>query len=232
MNPLILKFFKKWKLFKRFSSLNNLVKTSFLIACVSILSIELWLKHVPAPFYQLVPLGDIYLKLCYSIAGSTIFYFINVHWPKQQDKMRFHMYLKGRIGWIYGDVSYLVQFVLGVPITNTGEDIVFDSEAIKQACENLDSHSMLSDIESALVTWDTYKKKFYESVARRVDEILAFPETIDKPTILKLARIRELARLIGTSQEGKRPNSGWIISILTLSFELGIKIVPKRNYDF
>src|SRR5258706_2169140 len=79
------------------STFPNDIKLWFYVASLSVLLIELIGKNFAAINHTFYVLGDIWLKLCYSMCAAIIFYFINQHLPKQQRKLKSIPYLSAQL---------------------------------------------------------------------------------------------------------------------------------------
>lgn len=98
-------------LWQRVKSLYKPIRNVFMIATLSILSIELIGKKYNAINHSFYVLGDIYLKLCYSITAAIIFYFINQHLPREKRKLKSLLFLNNKIHNIHFEFKYLLLSV-------------------------------------------------------------------------------------------------------------------------
>jgi hypothetical protein len=85
-----------------------LIKIIFIVAFGSILLIELLLKRFPTKAPWIFSMGDIYLKLCYSLCAAIVFYFINQHLPKEKRKLKSLILVSNRLVKIHQEIYFLV----------------------------------------------------------------------------------------------------------------------------
>lgn len=96
---------------KCIKSLRIEIKWGFRITLGLVLLIEFVLKRIPAPFIGFQIFGDIMLKLCYSFVASVIFYFINVHYPKELKKRKIRRLVYGTLTAVMGDTLLLCSTI-------------------------------------------------------------------------------------------------------------------------
>lgn len=103
------------KLYHRFNSLNKIVKRLFLIS----LCFLIYYKTIFPVFFSfeksIISLVEFIEKLFYAIIGSTIFYFINQHLPKEKKKVKVVLLLDLKIKILERDI---VNFLGSLGIRN------------------------------------------------------------------------------------------------------------------
>lgn len=223
------------KLVRRFRSLNKILKVIFIVACCSIILIELWLIPLFKSYPTIDTIQNIYLKLSYSIAGSTIFFFINVHWPRQEDKMKFQIYVMVRVGQIFEEIQYVLENALNVPVIFNVESITIDEDLLDRACENFDPDKSFSlpHLSNRTFTWYSYEDEFNESIAQNVDDLRSVPEIIDKATSLNLLKIKKLSnKLCNYSPPSEKPKAYHFKELFKTASLLYMEFLPatKKKY--
>ena len=73
------------------------IKIWFYVAVLTVLFIELIGKRFSALNHTFYILGDIWLKLCYSLCAAIIFYVINQHLPRQKRKLKSITFLSSKL---------------------------------------------------------------------------------------------------------------------------------------
>jgi len=95
-------------LWQRIKSLYKPIRISFVFVVLAILMIELIGKRFSAINHSFYVLGDIFLKLCYSITAAIIFYFINQHLPREKRKLKSIVFVNNKIHNIQFEFKYLM----------------------------------------------------------------------------------------------------------------------------
>ena len=149
----------------RIISLPQLIKIVFTVAFVSILIIELWLKRFASPSQFFFSIGDIYLKLCYSLCAAIIFYFINQHLPKEKRKLKSLIIISNKLVKIHQEVFFLV---LSLKVEMEQQNFTgVQRKTINNACSKINlNDSVISTYDSA-----TPFKNWYEYLNYKTERI-------------------------------------------------------------
>lgn len=124
-------------LFTAVLSVRRELKVIFLIAFVSILLIELYLKNISAPFSCMPAAGEIYLKLSYSLFASIIFYFINVQIPKEQKKLKSFVFVYNRIKILMMNLDFITE---RLGLRHKSNSTILTRENFKDAMAQINPH--------------------------------------------------------------------------------------------
>lgn len=165
---------------KRFWSLNSTVKWSFIISFFFLIIY----KIIPCLFTNL-PLEskaifEFLEKLSYAIIGSTIFYFINQHLPKEKKKIKATLLLKWKIEILERDV---VNFLGSLGIQNDMKQPL----SRKEVRNRLDSFPKkmghpISYIENNRVfqTHIEYFNFVFTKMKDTIDDIISYSDYFDE----------------------------------------------------
>ena len=97
------------KILNRIKSLKPEIKWVFVVAFASILIIELVLKNWPAKNDTIFHIGDIYVKICFSIVAATIFYFLNQHLPREDKKVKSAMFFNNKVKIMASEIEKILK---------------------------------------------------------------------------------------------------------------------------
>lgn len=78
---------------KNFKFLRTELKYLFFISLISVLMIELIFSHFDEKFRNGYEIGQLILKLSYSYLSALLFYYLVVHYKRQDDKRKFYVIL-------------------------------------------------------------------------------------------------------------------------------------------
>lgn len=137
-------FFKVLK--SRIFTVRKEVSWVALVALISILITELLLKKYPARSEAIYDLGQVYLKVCYSIFAAYLFYFINIHIPKEIRKVKTYRLINNHVLSIEGMYeSLLITIFMPVDATISKEKLEgmnrFDFQKL---CKKINPQSAVS----------------------------------------------------------------------------------------
>jgi len=164
----------------RIISLPKLIKIIFTVSSGSILIIELFLKRFPAASQFIFSMGDIYLKLCYSLCAAIIFYFINQHLPKEKRKLKSLVVISSKLVKIHQEIFFLV-LSLNVKMEQqnfTGVTL----KMINDACSKINPNdSVISTYDSAtpFTNWYEYLNYKAEKIRNLIKDLFHLNDLID-----------------------------------------------------
>ena len=164
----------------RIISLPQLIKIIFAVALSSILLIELLLKRFPAASQFICSIGDIYLKLCYSLCAAIIFYFINQHLPKEKRKLKSLILISNRLVKIHEEIYFLV-LALNVKLEQQNFTGV-NRQMINDACSKINPNdSVISTYDSAVpfTNWYEYFNYKAEKLRYLIKDLFPLNDLID-----------------------------------------------------
>ena len=161
------------------STLPNIIKRCFYVAALSVLFIELVGKRFPAINHTFYSLGDIWLKLCYSLCAATIFYFINQHLPKQKRKLKLIPFLSAKLVGIHFEVVFLIQ-----TLSKDFVDQEFSKltrEWVKEACLKINPELTVISKESStpFSNWFEYFNYKAKRIKTLINDLLPLEDIIE-----------------------------------------------------
>ena len=163
----------------RIKTLPATIRNTFLTAFVSVIIIELLFKRFSAPNHTFFSIGDIYLKISYSLCAATIFYFINQHLPKEKRKVKALPLQSAAIVTIHNEVIELVS-TLGIelPFQNF---TTLTRQMVVEACEKINPLSIVNAKESAIPFPDWWKYFEYKSerILKNTQDLLPLYDLFD-----------------------------------------------------
>jgi len=173
-------------------SLRKEVKIAFVISLASILLKDLFLLMILVDDKWLDNLGEIYLKICYSILASTIFFFINQQIPKQQKKNKIKLILEN-------GVQYIELSILGFNKNLGIEDNCISYNEIEACSRLINLHDQTSlfifpDMVYS-TTWYDYLNEVTKNISNRITFIISFHENLDASILDILLRIQNHIQL-------------------------------------
>jgi hypothetical protein len=181
-------------LIKRFRTLQGIVKIAFISSFVSILTIELILKNYSAPSRILFILGDIYLKLCFSICAGIIFYFINQHLPKEKKKIKSYAYINNKLCKINKEIEYFIENLEIVKDPNH-HYLDLKLEDINAACLKINPQKYkVSGFETGynFKNWFEYFNYKYCKIIGLIKDLQIINDSIDIELMAKILEIEEI----------------------------------------
>jgi hypothetical protein len=164
-----------------FGSLRNEVKIFFSIALVSVLLIELVFKNWPAANHTFYAMGDIYLKLCYSLTASIIFLFVNVQYPKELKKIKLHPLITNTTAHIKVYISILMSTLFH---HNDLKELP-EVEKFREVMEKINPHSKPTFHKDAIKLQPEFANYFalyhflLEDIQKNAHFLLTFHDSID-----------------------------------------------------
>jgi hypothetical protein len=176
----------------RLISINQTIKFCFILACISILLIELVLKNYPSINDTLYKTGDIYLKICYSIAAATIFYFINQHLPREDRKSKAYLFINNRLASIDHELQDMLH-ALKVETGSNTRKVTLD--AIFDACKKInpmDPHYGHYETSVPFNNWYEYFTYKTIKIKNNIHDLLLINEALDVDLMGRLLILDDL----------------------------------------
>ena len=155
------------------------IKIFFYVASLSVLLIELVGKRFTAINHTFFILGDIWLKLCYSLCAAIIFYFINQHLPRQKRKLKSIPFLSAKLAGIHFEVVLLIQ-TLSKDFTEQ-EFSKLTREWVKEACLKINPQFPVISNESAIPfnNWFEYFNYKAKRIKALINDLLPLEDIIE-----------------------------------------------------
>ncbi|MDY0903326.1 hypothetical protein [Pedobacter sp. CFBP9032] len=169
------------------------VKMAFILATLSILLIELYLINIPSPFHFIYSIGTIYLKACYAIFGSTIFYFINVQIPKEHKKIKSSLFIHNRIIIMYAKMSIITE---GLKLDRS-PFVKLSQESFKEALKVIDPATVVqSQNFGSFLNWSNLLTFLHVESKTTLKEILLLQDVVDTKILERLIQIENSFNLM------------------------------------
>jgi hypothetical protein len=183
----------------RFSTIRTEIKIAASIAFISILAIELICKNWPSPNEIFYRAGDIYLKVCYSIFASSVFYYINQHLPKDEKRVKTFSFVRDKVKRIQREVDLIVT-ALGMDIhgprlessSNVRNEIPLKD--FLTACQRIHPKSSINTFEAIEVypNWYVYSISKGKKINGLIKDLVVLNESLDSDLLENLLRIEEI----------------------------------------
>lgn len=111
---------------ENYKTLRQELKNILYLCLILILSFEFFLFDIPELFPKASTLGNIIIKLCYSYISALLFYYLVVHFKRQNEKRNFYKVLDKKLNTILNQGKNLSN-----RLNKISEDENFDPLVIK-----------------------------------------------------------------------------------------------------
>lgn len=157
------------------------------IACLFIM--ELVLRRIPAPFPIFVKIGDVFVALAISFLASVIFYFVQVHMPREKEKADLFPLLASQFKSILGSEKEILTRFLGLSMDEMTED------AVNNNAGNLDLYSdaplILGDVHGDhKANWIEYGIFEVNRIDKNWDMMMRYSAYLDSECMALLNRMQ------------------------------------------
>ena len=161
------------------STLPRDIKIVFYVASISVLFIELVGKRFAALNHTFYILGDVWLKLTYSLCAAIIFYFINQHLPRQKRKLKSIPFLSAKLIGIHSEVVLLIQ-TLSKDFVEQGFSKL-TREWVREACLKINPQLPVISNESSLPfnNWFEYFNYKAKRIKALINDLLPLEDIIE-----------------------------------------------------
>lgn len=176
----------------RIKTLRIEIKWCFGIAFLSVLIIELILKNWEAPNDTIYRFGDMFLRFCYSISASVIFFFFNQHIPKEEKKIRTYAFQKDKLNNIHYEINVLLRLI-GIDTKRINGEL--KANILNSTLSNLEWQTkVISPIESIIVfdNWVEYFSFKALRINNLINELMILEDIIDKNTMQEILKMQPL----------------------------------------
>jgi len=183
------------RLWKRFLSVRKEVKYSFCIAISSII-LQVLFRNVTAINNTFYYLGEIWIKICFSIVAATFFYFINQHLPKEDRKVKSIRYIKNKLVMLNVETKHLLESI------GTEETLVskVTPKMIIDCCKHIPPKSKVRNINEQVIefeNWQLYLQYKIDRLRSMYDDILILHDLLDSKLFEKVLDGVNAINLIG-----------------------------------
>jgi len=205
----------------------------FWAAIAFILSYDFFLIQVPEKLPGGFKLGSIFYKIAFAFITSYIFYYVNVHLKKKDDKKNISPFLAKKTKFIFGRVQGLLPEVSkasGIPFTPTYPT----REELLEACKKIHPNSaapMLTLPAKIHLTWTQYLNYHQSEVAGAIQKMFVLMPNLESKHIKILSDIDECFFFTMLTKFGSIPMSNTDLQYLHDSFFKYILLIKDlENY--
>lgn len=220
----------------RIKTFPAVIRNTFLVGFLSVVIIELLLKRCPAPNHTFFSIGDIYLKISYSLCAATIFYFINQHLPKEKRKVKAVPLLSSALFSIHIEVILLVR-ALGIELPSQNFTTL-TRKMLDEACDKINPLSIVSTKESAtpFTDWWEYFEYKSERILKHTQDLLPLYDLLDSDLMGIIFLIQNIVQndlKVGKRKFGNPTMSAWSGDIWRLAVDSEHAIKNRgKNYKY
>lgn len=182
----------------RFLTVRKEVSFVALVALFSILLIELLLKKRPAPIELVYDLGQLYLKLCYSIFAAYLFYVINIHIPKEIRKVKTYRLVNNHVLSIEG-LYELLLLTMFKPVNQTIDKDQLEKMNrfdFQKVCREIDPRSKIGSTNMfANGVFNTHYELIHYVMSKinsNLNELFIFHDLLDADLLRRLTTIKDM----------------------------------------
>ncbi|MCD0474731.1 hypothetical protein LPB87_10050 [Flavobacterium sp. EDS] len=159
----------------KLKSVRKEIKFIFLISLSSVLLIEIVFKNYNAPYHSFYVIGDIYLKICYSIVATSIFFLINQHIPKENRNVKTNKFIHNKLVTVFNELSWLSE---RLDIDKKNLDIT--EEMVKLACEKINPNSPVVEFQINIFSnWREYLIYKTNKINRLLSDVMTLNSSIE-----------------------------------------------------
>lgn len=156
-------------------SIRKEIKLAFLISFFSILFIEILLNGYPAPYKSFYIIGEIYLKICYSIVATSIFFLINLHIPKENRNVKTNRYISNKLVSVSNELYRLLE-----SLHIDKQNLEITEEMIKLACAKINPESQVVELRILTFSnWQEYLKYKTDRIKNKLTDVIILNSTIE-----------------------------------------------------
>lgn len=155
-------------------SIRNEIKIVFITSVLSILIIEVWLKKIVSPLPLIYFIGDIYLRICYSIVPASIFFLINQHIPKENRNVKINRYIRNKLVLTTNELSGISRN-LGLENRLLG----VSEEVVKIACEKINPSTPVIEGSNTFSNWHEYLKFKIKIITYQLNDVIILNSSIE-----------------------------------------------------
>ena len=182
----------KFKIYwKNFIFLRTELKYLFFISLISVTVIELILSHFDEKFRNGYEIGQMILKLSYSYLSALLFYYLVVHFKRQNEKRKIYKILNDDIRFIFADEDTLYKELKKISLTDFKKN---DESEIKDALSKIDLNSPFLAVSyyyggRQKVSWKVHVEILADRTSENITQILAYTPLLDAECIILLKNV-------------------------------------------
>jgi hypothetical protein len=166
---------KSINLIDMIKSVRREIKFTFLVSIFSIILIEVLFKNYNSPSNLFYVIGDIYLKVCYSIIPTTVFFIMNQHIPKETRNVKTNRYITNKLVMVGNELFNLIE-----SLGNIDKEQIPSEEQILELCKSINPSTPIAERSSLIFpNWREYMKFKTAKINRLLNDVLILNPTIE-----------------------------------------------------
>ncbi|WP_433777739.1 hypothetical protein [Flavobacterium anhuiense] len=175
----------------RWKTLPKEIRIIFTISFPLIVFIELIFGQFTAYNYFWYSFGQFVLKLSYTCATTTIFYFLVQHLPKEKKRIKLHLLLSFKIGHIENQIQLLAKELFGDDEFKLIKQLtLIKCSKIFSTLETNATRTVNGFYIKGTFTNQEYFKASISNILQLCDEVLVFNDVLDSKIIHQVSRIK------------------------------------------
>ncbi|MFP7177042.1 hypothetical protein [Priestia filamentosa] len=177
--------------YRRFMTVNKLLRWGLIFAIVSVITAEFLLLN-SNEWFEHASLRSIYRTLCLSYITSFIFYFLNVHLPNYNAKVKHYQYLNNKIYRLTEIGAGLVLALQRDSMTKKPYEYeILAREEIKTFCEKTRSREKVDFLHKTYANWFNLTEAVDTETKRLVLALLSVKESLDPSVTMELLNLED-----------------------------------------
>lgn len=211
------------KFFRNVFDVTPYLNITLLVAILSILLMEAYLKDVPENVAWGAEFGVVFYKLCLSIMASYIFYFIVVHLKSQSDKENINAFVATKSYRVVGEYKSQIQEIKKATNTVSGDEFLTKNEiqTMFQSINPKNNAPLILGQLGKSANWIQYMAYHKERTQKLVQKIFVKMPFLDSELVRLLAEIDDCSHF------------GMIESTLNMQFKNGnMSAWASTFYDY
>jgi hypothetical protein len=180
-------------LIKIIKALRKDLSIIFLVALLSVFTIDFWLVNIPEFFHGGNVLGSIAEKLCLSYMSAFIFYFLVVHIKQYNDKKNIYSYVAIKSNLIIGhgqEIARDLALFSKVPLKGTYPN----KDELMEMCSKIDPYSqtrLLLSFGGQTANWYQFFENNRIQTLEAINDIYAKMPFLDTKLVNQLSKIQD-----------------------------------------
>ena len=222
-------FFRKYII-----SVRPAINIVLLVAVLSIVIIDAWLKSIPELLSWGYEVGIIYYKICISVISSYIFYFIVIHLKAVKDKENINAFLFGKVKSIINQYHSQIGDLKNASGISS-DDVYLEKEEIKKILLEINPASdapMVYGVTGKYINWVQYLHNSKIVTDKLIEKIFKKMPFLDSELVSILAKIDDCGHFVFLEIAIKISMNNPDMSVFTSGFyEYGKLCQLLENYS-
>lgn len=176
---------KSISLIDKLKAVKKDIKIAFFISFLSVIFIELILKNYDSPSVEFYKIGEIYLRVCYSVIATIIFFVINQHLPKENRNANTHRYISNKFGNISSEISWLLETI------GLEKNLDISKEELTKALAGRNENLPVEEFGMLFPNYISYLRYKIERIKSLLNEILILNSSIESDLLERLTYMHD-----------------------------------------